>query len=262
VSAKDIYVEAIEKRLNLGTYFAMWPVGQDIEVGMIGRREDKSFVPKGDLRRFETVELAPPDERPDGLNYASGRGVDVNVSTNAETGGPVSNVTDVELKAEVKFHSKDQIALRATGVRFLRVVDEREFADRIINAFYNKEVREGDQFVAAIVTAESGAAGVSADAGASMTLTGKGKLTAGTKTLGALEAGIKIGNTSKTALDVPMPNGFVVAYRILELDKKGLFWQEPVVEAVRKGITDAVDGKEPEYVALKDPARTEESPGR
>lgn len=236
MSEKDAYLDAIREHLDLADHRPMWPLGQDVEVGTIGTFESDAFRPNGHLQDFETFELDRPDERPDGLTYGSKNGLDFQVEIGGATGAILKPLTDVELALRLTFRSENQVALRAVGVRFARVRNEREFGRRIINAFWNRHVAVGDYFVSGVMVADSGAVAVAAERGATLELTGRGDVTpAADIGLANLKASISIAGTSKTSLAVPMTEGFVVAFRVLKLAKEGIFG-DPIA---KRAISDA-----------------------
>jgi hypothetical protein len=241
MSAQDRYIDAIER--GLGGYHAMWPPGADTEPGAFGTLDDRVFDPKGHLQDYEEVDIDDPDLRPDGLTYGSERGLDVKlkVGGSGQVTGPLVNV---DLGVEITFHDREQVALRATDVQYVRVRDERRFSERVVSAFRGGHVRIGDYFVTGIITAGSGAAAVSGEKGAKLELTGKGDVTPGAGvSLGNLKADISIASSSKTALQLPMKSGFVVAIRLVRLIDDGIIRVRPKVVDAPADV-----GGEPEYV--------------
>jgi hypothetical protein len=234
MSAKSKYFEAIQKGLNLGEYHAVWPPGKPVTLGAIGKRVRRVYDPRGHLQDYVAVEPDDPDPQPDGLSYADGKGIGVEFNIKGKTGEITQALANVDLSATISFSAKNQVVLRAVGVRYELVRDTRIFAESVLTAFDRRKVAYGDVFVNGLITATSGAAAVSASADAKIEITGKGDVTPGAfVTLLSLKSGISLGNTTKTSLTVPMTDGFVVAVRLVSLDKKGIFKVRPVVSDVR-----------------------------
>jgi hypothetical protein len=230
VSAQDKYFEAIHKGLNLGGYHAVWPPGKPVTLGAIGTMVGRVFDPRGHLQDFVTVEQDDPDEQADGLTYGDQHGIDVALQLGGGSGVIAQALTDVNLSVKITFKAKDQVALRAVGVSYVRVRDTRRFAEGVITAFDQDQVEYGDVFVNGMIVAKSGAAAVSGRTGATVDLTGKGDVAPGGAVgLFSLKSGISISNSTDTSLSVPMSDGFVVAIRLVSLDKKGVFKVRPIV---------------------------------
>lgn len=230
ISAQDKYFEALHKGLGLGGYHAVWPPGQPVALGAIGAMVGRAFDPRGYLQDFVSIEPDHADDKPEGLTYGNEHGIDVALQAAAGTGAVVQALTDVNLSVRVTFKAKDQVALRAVGVSYERVRDTRRFAESVIDAFNNGHVEYGDVFVNGMIVAESGAAAVSGTAGATVDLTGNGDVApGGTVGLFSLKGGISIANSTGTSLSVPMSKGFVVAIRLVSLDRKGVFRVRPIV---------------------------------
>lgn len=230
MSAQDKYFEAIHDGLNLGGYHAVWPPGKPVTLGAIGTMVGRAFDQRGHLQDFAAIEQDDPDEQPDGLTYGHERGIDVALQAAGSTGAIARALTDVNLSVRVTFKAKDQVALRAVGVSYVRVRDARRFAESVLTAFKQGHVEYGDVFVNGVILAESGAAAVSGSAGATVDLVGKGDVAPGGAVgLFSLKTGISIANSTDTSLSVPMSEGFVVAIRLVSLDKKGVFKVRPVV---------------------------------
>jgi hypothetical protein len=249
ISAQDKYFEAIQDGLDLGGYYAMWPPGKPVTLGAIGKLNGQVYDPRGHLQDYVAVEPDSADDQPDELTYGHGQGIDVTFKVGGTTGAIVQALANVDLAVQVTFHDKDQVVLRAVGVRYPQVRDARRFGESILAVFGQGHVQYGDVFVSGMITADSGAAAVSASAGATIELTGKGDVSPGANvTLASLKAGISIANSSSTSLNVPMKDGFVVAVRLVSLDKKGIFKVRPVV----RDLTYDVDEFDREYLATFD----------
>lgn len=230
MSAQDKYFEAIHDGLDLGGYHAVWPPGKPVTLGAIGTMVGRAFDPRGHLQDFVEVEPDDPDEQPDGFTYGHEHGIDVSLQIAGSSGAIAQALTNVDLSVRVTFHDKDQVALRAVGVSYAHVRDTRRFAESVITAFQQGHVEYGDVLVNGMILAASGAAAVSGVAGATVDLTGKGDVSpGGAMTLFSLKSGISIANSTKTSLSVPMSDGFVVAIRLVSLDKKGIFKVRPIV---------------------------------
>jgi hypothetical protein len=175
----------------------------------------------------------------------------VKLTASGQSGQITTALVDVALGVKVTFSDKDQVVLRATGVRYEQVRDQRKMGQSIIDAFWNKNVDYDDYFVTGIITAESGAAAVSGEKGATLELTGKGDVTPGASvSLGNLKAGIDIASSSKTTLQVPMKNGFVIAIRLVQLVKDGVIFVKPKVVD-----RDALLAEAPDFVIMFDEAK-------
>jgi hypothetical protein len=249
ISTQDKYFEAIQYGLDLGGYHPMWPPGKPVTLGAIGKLNGQVYDPRGHLQDYVVVEPDPADDQPDELTYGHGQGIDVTFKIGGTTGAIVQALANVDLAMQVTFHDKDQVVLRAVGVRYPQVRDARKFAESILAAFGQGHAQYGDAFVSGMITADSGAAAVSASAGATIELTGEGDVSPGANvTLASLKAGISIANSSSTSLNVPMKDGFVVAVRLVSLDKKGIFKVRPVV----RDLTYDVDEFDREYLATFD----------
>lgn len=208
----------------------MWPPGKPVTLGAIGKLNGRVYDPRGHLQDYVQVDPDAPDEQPDDLTYGHDQGIDVMFKVGGSTGAILQAMTNVAMAVQVTFHAKDQVVLRAVGVRYVLVRDTRRFAESILAAFGQGDVEYGDVFVSGMITADSGAAAVSASAGATIELTGKGDITPGAVvSLASLKAGISIADSSDTSLSVPMQDGFVVAVRLVSLDRKGVFKAQPVV---------------------------------
>jgi hypothetical protein len=208
----------------------MWPPGKPVTLGAIGKLNGRVYDPRGHLQDYVQVDPDDLDEQPDDLTYGHDQGIDVTFKVGGSTGAILQAMTNVAMAVQVTFHDKDQVVLRAVGVRYVLVRDTRRFAESILAAFGQAHVEYGDVFVSGMITADSGAAAVSAGAGATIELTGKGDITPGADvSLASLKAGISIANSSNTSLNVPMKDGFVVAVRLVSLDRKGVFKARPVV---------------------------------
>jgi hypothetical protein len=230
LSAQDKYIEAIQDGLNLGGYHAVWPPGKPVTLGAIGKMVGRAFDPRGHLQDFVDIEEDVADPQLDGLTYGHDRGIDVSIQVSGSPGAITQALTDVDLSVRLTFHDKDQVALRAVGVSYKLVRDTRRFAASILSAFASRCVEYGDAFVNGMIVAASGAAAVSASAGATIDLTGKGDVSlAYAATLASLKSEISIANSSNTSLAIPMTNGFVVAIRLVSLDRKGIFKVRPIV---------------------------------
>jgi hypothetical protein len=246
ISAQDKYFEAIQRGLDLGGYHPMWPPGKPVTLGAIGKLNGRVYDLRGHLQDYMPVELDPADDQPDELTYGHGQGIDVTFKVAGATGVIVQALTNVSMSVQVTFHDKDQVVLRAVGVRYPQVRDARKFAESILTAFGRGHVQYGDVFVNGMITADSGAAAVSASAGATIELTGKGDVLPGANaTLASLKAGISIANSTSTSLNVPMQDGFVVAVRLVSLDRTGVFKVRPVV----RDLTYDSDEFDREYLA-------------
>lgn len=230
MSAQDKYFDAVERGLDLGGYHAVWLPGKPVTLGAIGAMIGRVFDPRGHLQDFVAVEQGDPDAGPDGLTYGDQHGIDVELQTAAGTGAITSALTDVDMSVRVTFSAENQVALRAVGVTYVQVRDTRKFAAGILEAFQGGHVEYGDTFVNGMIVAESGAVAVSGRKGATLDLTGRGDIAPGGGVgLFSLRSGISIANSTGTELNVPMTNGFVLAVRLVSLDKKGVFKVRPVV---------------------------------
>jgi hypothetical protein len=246
ISAQDKYFEAIQEGLGLGGYYAMWPAGRPVTLGAIGKLNGRVYDPRGHLRDYVAVEQDPTDDQPHELTYGHGHGIDVTFKVGGATGAITQALADVDLAVQLTFHARDQVALRAVGVRYPQVRDARKFSRSILANIGRAHLEYGDVFVTGMITADSGAAAVSAVAGAMIELTGKGDVSPGAAvTLASLKAGISIANSSDTSLLVPMKHGFVVAVRLVSLDKKGIFKKRPII----RDLTYTEDEFDREYLA-------------
>jgi hypothetical protein len=232
----------------------MWPLGSPVTLGAIGRLNGRAYDPRGHLQDYMAVEEDPADDQPDELTFSGGHGIDVALNAGGALGGITQVLTNVDLSVQVKFHDSDQVVLRAVGVRYQLVRDVNRFGQSILNVFSQGNVQYGDVFVSGLIRADSGAAAVSAGAGATVELTGKGDISPGASvTLASLKAGISIGNSTQISLQVPMTNGFVIAVRLVSLDKAGVFKVRPIIRDVQSFDDDEFDR---EYIAKFDGAHS------
>jgi hypothetical protein len=248
-SAREIYIEAIEEKLDLGEWYnATWPIGADVEIGMVVA-VDGDLIVRGRLSdpdRGVAFTVDDSDQRPDSYQYASEGGVDVVAKAAGEDSGTFKWIGKASAGVKLTFTSENAVAIRATNVVRRGITNERQLARAIISAWHDgRRMDTGDVIITELLQTDSGFAAVSSARGAEIEVTAKADIGTGPISLGSLDGELHIAGQSKTQFAEDVPKGFAIAYRALEVDEVGLFRRHPAI--FRRGIL-----PERDYLALRD----------
>jgi hypothetical protein len=244
MSAKDVYLDGLEHKLELGKrWHATWLPDASVRVGMIGQPTDRQFNRTADLTTRGIQAGISTEDGGSSIAYSTSDSVDFLVGVQGKSNVNFSGLADGEAGVKVAFHRGDAVAVSFVGLSTEQVDDEKQLAEAMVDAYGDNRLETGDCVVSRVLSAKSGFALVAADAGAEVSLKASANLGSGSVDVGSLNAAMDLKHQSKMSLAVTMPNGARPAYRMLMLDERGVFVRRPIVVA-------AAVATEPEYLAV------------
>jgi hypothetical protein len=217
-SAKDVYVNAIEGRLDLGEgWHAVWLPGARIEVGMVGRLVDDVFNVYGRLSDSDRGIHFDVDSQPQHshLSYATQGGVDIVAKAQGSTNAAFKHIAAAD--AGVKFAFKQE---KAVAVAFHELVEKhvasyRQLERDVVAAADDREKRMeyGDIVITHVIHAASGVALMAERSGSEVELKADVNLGDGPIDVGKVGGKLSIVTEEAMVFAATMPDGVTVAYR-------------------------------------------------
>jgi len=225
-SAHDVYVNGLNSRFDLpGKYRPHWTPTSLVELGSIGRQEDKDWVQTTDAKSNGLGDLGKPDLGPGAsMSFAAGEGITIQAALQGSTAKGFEFIGKAAAGVKIHMAHKDSLVVLAPETTYEQLPDERTVAKQMIKAGKSGDLQFGDQVIVGLLRAQSGSVIASEQDGAKVDLTASATIKAGAIDVGDIKGELGIVNDSGMSWSPKFPNGFVLATRALEYTEQGVLW--------------------------------------
>lgn len=232
-SLGDLYSEAIERKYDFPRgWKANWPPGFDYKLGQVGTIDDEGrFSYDGKLSNYQinAREVSDPDRADGPWQYQSNEQINIEVGTDASL--PAWKwLGNAKAGLKVGFAKSGGLVLAVGSSHVRRLADLDRLRKDFLEAAQAGRLHVGQAVIVEMQVADCGLVIASMDGSGELTAKTNFDVTpSGGPALVSFAADFRLQQASSAVSSQSFPDGFPIAFRVLQLGKRGWFWWRRLV---------------------------------